>query len=92
MRRWIKQRAIIFIWPARNLIHSKEDARSAKQLSAERFRDDTEVTSVGLNMTSDRSDYGVTITVANGRALERMPRMISSIPVRTAVCGEAVAL
>lgn len=82
----------MFIRPAMNPIHSREEARSAKQLAAERFRDDVEVTSVGLGMTADRSDYAVTITVANGRVLKRIPRTIGSIPVRTAILGEALAL
>ena len=72
--------------------HSREQVRTAKAAAADRFRDDAAVTSVGIGMTEDRSDYAVTITVSNPRALTRMPVKIGSVPVRVAVVGKAAPL
>jgi hypothetical protein len=72
--------------------HSREQVRTAKAAAADRFRDDDAVTSVGIGMTEDRSDYAVTITVSSAQALPRMPLKIGSVPVRVAVVGKAARL
>ncbi len=68
--------------------HSRDEVRSAKREAVERFQTDKEVTSVGIGMTEDRSDYAVTITVANNRALRKLPLTIGTVPVRGLVTGE----
>ena len=71
--------------------HSRDDARKAKLAAAARFYDDADVTSVGIGMTADRSDYAVTITVASARALKRMPVSILNVPTRVELVGETIA-
>ena len=73
-----------------NPCHSREEVLTAKAVAADRFRDDAAVTSVGIGMTEDFSDYAVTITVSTFRAMERMPVRIGSVPVRVAVVDEAI--
>ena len=71
------------------LHHSREEVRFAKNRAADHFRDDASVTSVGIGITEDQSDYAVTITVSSHQVLSRIPATIGSVPVRTAVAGEA---
>ena len=67
--------------------HSREQVRSAKAEAAERFKDDLDVTSVGIGMTEDQKDYAVTITVAHEKVLKKLPSHIGNVPVRAAVSG-----
>jgi hypothetical protein len=67
--------------------HTREQVRLAKAKAAARFKDDLDVTSVGIGMTEDRKDYAVTITVADEKVLEKLPSHIGNIPVRAAVSG-----
>jgi hypothetical protein len=67
--------------------HTREEARLAKTEAAARFKDDGDVTSIGIGMTEDRSDLAVTITVRNSKALSRLPRCIGTVPVRSMVSG-----
>ena len=71
------------------LKHSREQARSAKVQAVGRFGDDDEVTSVGLGVTEDHSDYAVTITVSSGTALRRLPKQIDGVPVLACVTSES---
>ena len=72
--------------------HSREDARAAKQRAVADLSTDADVTSVGLGMTEDRSDYAVTVTVRNRRALSRIPQTIGTVPVRAVVSGVFTAV
>lgn len=65
----------------------REQARFAKNAAAERFRHDREITSVGIGMTEDSSDYAITITVLHEGALEKIPDRIGTVQVRAYVSG-----
>ena len=69
------------------LKHSREEARTAKVAAVNRFHNDQDVTGIGIGMTEDRSDYAVTVTVANDFALNRIPHKIKGVPVRAVILG-----
>lgn len=71
--------------------HTREDARRAKLVAADRFRDDREVTSIGLGWTEDRTDYAVTFTLSNADARCRIPARICDVPTRVVIIGNAIA-
>lgn len=71
--------------------HTREDARLAKRVATDRFRDDREVTSIGLGCTEDRTDHAVVITISSPNARRRIPASICDVPTRIVLTGDAIA-
>jgi hypothetical protein len=72
--------------------HSKDEARVAKQLAVSELAGNSDITSVGIGMTEDKSDYAVTITAKTLNALKFIPARFGSVPVRKLVTGGFTAL
>lgn len=72
--------------------HSKDEARLAKQIAVSELAGNSDITSVGIGMTEDRSDYAVTVTAKTLNALKVIPARFGDVPVRKLVTGGFSAL
>lgn len=69
------------------MLHSRDEARGAKQQLSAKFGGNDGITSFGIGMTEARDSYAVTVTVDDAAHAAKLPDEVEGVPVRVLVTG-----